>query len=239
MECMGRTVVDFYVCLVVSVEAGEWHLEKKEVARSQSLNLGREAILNLRETCGFPVLLWALKGVKLRYCPWWVCFLFVCFFWPITHSVLKIHTWPAAAWISPLGITKALFLVPLPPLPPVYQILTDPSLSFLISLGPHQPHCTALLSSFVPVHPHPLLFPGPDCRALSQTLERHLLHPIKYTHPLRRGNISRNLNVRVFPEQDFASRGTKIWPGVLKFHSQMKTVVEILILLKKNFYFIV
>lgn len=80
MECMGRTVVDFSVCLVVSVEAGEWHLEKKAVVRSRCLNFRRQAIPSLRETCGVPVLLQALKGVKLPVAFLWgfVSCLFVC-----------------------------------------------------------------------------------------------------------------------------------------------------------------
>lgn len=130
MECMGRTVVDFYVCLVGSVEAGEWHLKEKEVAGSRCVELGKErgAIPKLRGALWYPPFppRFALgskrREITLPTRPWWVCV--SCLFLWIHHSLLRmclflwthrsLHTWKfttdlAAAWISLLGITKALF----------------------------------------------------------------------------------------------------------------------------------
>ena len=139
MECMGRTVVDFYVCLVVSVEAGEWHLEKKAGVRSWCLNFRRWAIRNLRETCGFHVSLWALKGLKLRV-TFLLALLFVCLFVLTRYTLYTEHVLLtcSSALGSLLAITKT------------------PSLGTPASLVPSLHRCFHLSSyflGFLPLHP--------------------------------------------------------------------------------------
>lgn len=90
---------------------------KKAVVRSRCLNFRGCAISNLRETCGFPVSLWALKGVKLRvtFLLGFAFCLFVCFdplptlFWTFAAD---LATLPLG---SPLGMTVSGSPVPLPP----------------------------------------------------------------------------------------------------------------------------
>ena len=154
MECMGRTVVDFYVCLVVGMEAGEWHLEKKAIVRSRCLNFRRWAIRNLRETCGFPVSLWALKGVKWRvtFLLGFAFCLFVCVFWP-RYPLYTEQSLLTSLLCLGKSIRNHKASVPWVPLPSLYQIPTDASVSFLPSVVSHQPNCTSPLTrSFAPIH---------------------------------------------------------------------------------------
>lgn len=141
MECMGRTVVDFYVCLVVSMEAGEWHLEKKAIVRSQCLNFRRWSMRNLRETCGFPILLWALEGVKFR-----VTLLrgFVCFDPSLTYNENLLLTLLLLWFGEESQSLRSLDTFP-------YHCCTNPCRRFrLLSYFPssHQSHCTSPLYSF-------------------------------------------------------------------------------------------
>lgn len=170
MECMERTVVDFYVCLVVSVEAGEWHLEKKAVVRSRCLNFRRWAILSLRGDLQFPRFALGSKRCEITsYFPLGICL--VCLFWPITHG--KFTTDLLSVLVSPLGITKA------------------PSLDTL-ALGLLNPHrALHLLSYFISYPPTYLYFSSllfqshsfPPTAAIPQG-ERSMCSPWRDTSPI-------------------------------------------------------